>query len=126
MRANRKTQSAAARFGPAVKAFLLCSLIAGVGIGYVNQKNSIHLLSDQMRKLEIQWERQRQHRQILLRKLAALNAPTELEAQAQRMNLDLSPTPPDRIVRLSIGFAGPDRRNEMLFAEKIVSGPTRR
>jgi hypothetical protein len=63
-----------------VKAFVLCSLIASTGVGYVNQKNRIHLLSDQMRKLEIQRDRQRVHQQILLRKLTALNSPNELES----------------------------------------------
>ena len=58
-----------------MKTFLLCSLIAGAGVGYVNQQNKIHLLGDQMRKLEIQRDKQRLHRQILLRKLTALHSP---------------------------------------------------
>ena len=123
MARNRKTQSTAARFGPAVKAFVLCSLIAGAGVGYVNQKNTIDLLGDQRGKLEKQRDRQRLHRQILLRKLAALNSPNELEAQVQRMNLDLSPTPPDRIVHLSVVPRDAVKRDEILFAEQIAPEP---
>ena len=100
MASNRKAQSAAVRFGPAVKAFLLCSLVAGAGVGYVNQKNTIHLLSDQIGKLEKQRDRQRLHRQILLRKWTALNSPNELAAQVQRMNLDLAPTSGGEVSRL--------------------------
>src|SRR5688572_17500402 len=120
MAKNRKTQSAAARFGPAVKTFLLCSLIAGAGVGYVNQKNQIHLLGDQRGKLEIQQDKQRLHRQLLVRKLTALNSPNELEAQVKRMNLDLSPTPPDRIVHLSVVPRDAVRRDETLFAERVA------
>lgn len=126
MAKNRKTQSAAARFGPALKTFLLCSLIAGAGVGYVNQKNQIHLLGDQMRKLEIQRDKQGLHRQLLVRKLTALNSPNELESQVQRMNLDLSPTPPDRIVHLSVVPREAVKGDQILFAEQNMPVPVRR
>ena len=41
MAKNRKNQSAAIRFGPAIKAFLLCALVGGAGVGYVWQKGRI-------------------------------------------------------------------------------------
>ena len=41
MARNRKYQSAAIRFGPALKALLLCLLIGGSGVGYVWQKDQI-------------------------------------------------------------------------------------
>ena len=44
MARNRKYQSAANRFGPALKAFLLCLLIGGPGVGYVWQKDQISQL----------------------------------------------------------------------------------
>ena len=53
MAKNRKYQSAAIRFGPALKAFLLCLLIGGSGIGYVWQKNQIYELGQQIRKREM-------------------------------------------------------------------------
>jgi len=50
MARNRKSQSAAIRFGPALKAFLLCLLIGGSGIGYVWQKDQIGRLGGTERK----------------------------------------------------------------------------
>ncbi len=109
-----------------MKSFLLCLLIGGAGVGYVNQKNKIHLLSDQMRKLEIQCDRQRTHRQVLLRKLTTLNSLNELEAQVKRMNLDLAPTPPDRIVPLTLVSLDAFKKNERLLADQTVQAPLRR
>ena len=97
MAKNRKAQSVSVRFGPVVKTFLLCLLIGGAGVGYVGQKNKIYLLSEQMKKLEMQLDKVRYDRQALRRKLTALRSLAELEAQVRRMNLDLAPPPPDRI-----------------------------
>jgi hypothetical protein len=44
MAKNRKNQSAAIRFGPALKALGLCLLIGGAAVGYVWQKNQIDQL----------------------------------------------------------------------------------
>ena len=54
MARNRKYQSAAIRFGPALKAFLLCLLIGGSGVGYVWQKDQISQLGQQIKKRELQ------------------------------------------------------------------------
>jgi len=115
---NRKVQSIGVRFGPAVRAFVLCLLIGGAGVGYVNQKNRIHLLSEQMRKLEIQCDKQRLYHQALIRRLTALNSSVELEAQVKKMNLDLSPTPPDRIVHLPVMSAGSLKKDERLYVNR--------
>src|SRR6266478_5217773 len=52
MARNRKYRSAVVRFGPALKAFGLCLLIGGSGIGYVWQKNQIYELGRQIRQRE--------------------------------------------------------------------------
>ena len=52
MARNRKYQSAAIRFGPALKAFLLCLLIGGSAVGYVWQKNQIYQLGQQIKLRE--------------------------------------------------------------------------
>ena len=52
MAKNRKHQSAAIRFGPALKAFLLCVLIGGSAVGYVWQKSQIEQLGDQIKQRE--------------------------------------------------------------------------
>ena len=96
-------------------------LIGGAGVGYVNQKNKIHLLE---RSNAVSWrfndDKQQVHRQVLLRKLTTLNSPNELEAQVKKMNLDLSPTPPDRIVRLSLAPLDTVKRDERLFADQTT------
>ena len=53
MARNRKYQSAANRFGPALKAFLLCLLIGGSGVGDVWQKDQISQLGQQIKKREL-------------------------------------------------------------------------
>ena len=57
MAKNRKYQSAALRYGPAFKAFLLCLLIGGSGVGYVWQKNQIYELGQQIKKRELRLAR---------------------------------------------------------------------
>ena len=52
MARNRKHQSAAIRFGPALKALLLCARIAGSGVGFVWQKGQINELGQQISKRE--------------------------------------------------------------------------
>ena len=53
MAKNRNSQSAAIRFGPALKAFFLCFLIAGSAVGYVWQKSQIYELGRQIRQREL-------------------------------------------------------------------------
>jgi hypothetical protein len=52
MAKNRKNQSAAIRFGPALKASFLCLLIGGSAVGYVWQKSEIYRLGQQIRQRE--------------------------------------------------------------------------
>ena len=114
-------QSAAVRFGPAVKTMLLCLLIGGAGVGYVWQKNKIQLLSEKMKKLETRREKLMVDRQRLMRKLTALKSERELEAQIKRMNLDLAPVSPERIVRLAVPRDdASNRANEPLLAEHAL------
>jgi hypothetical protein len=57
MARNRKNQSAAIRFGPALKALFLCLLIAGSAVGYVWQKSQIYQLGQQIRQREMRLAR---------------------------------------------------------------------
>ena len=50
MARNRKNGSAAIGFGTVLKAFLLCVVIGGSGVGYVWQKEQINCLSQQIDK----------------------------------------------------------------------------
>ena len=72
MAGNRKSQSAAIRFGPALKAVFLCLLIAGSAIGYVWQKNEIYRLSQQIRQGELRLKQMTDDNEKLRVKLADL------------------------------------------------------
>lgn len=99
MARNRKAQSAANRFGPAVKAFLLCLFIGGSGVGYVWQKDQIVRLGRQRKSREIRLEQLDEQNEKLSRQLASLRSPQYLAAQIQRLNLGLSA--PTQVWRLT-------------------------
>jgi len=100
MARNRKNQSAAIRFGPALKAFLLCLFIGGSGVGYVWQKNQIYELGQQIRKREQRLADLRDQNEKFKRQLVVLHTPASLEARAKELKLDLAPPQPSQIRRL--------------------------
>src|SRR5215468_6387294 len=97
MARNRKYQSAAIRFGPALKAFLLCLLIGGSGIGYVWQKNQIYELGQQIRKRELRLKDLQDQNEKLRRQQAFMKSPQFLEARIRELNLGLLPPQPSQI-----------------------------
>jgi hypothetical protein len=101
MAKNRKAQSAAVRFGPAVKAFLLCLFIGGSGIGYVWQKNQVHALGQQIKERENLLRELHRRNQVRATQLATLCGPSALEARIRQMNLGLVFPPLSQIVRLT-------------------------
>lgn len=100
MAKNRKNQSAAVRFGPALKAFLLCLIFGGSGIGYVWQKQQINELGRELRRKEQQFDQLRRQNESYSRVLAQMESPSELDARVRQLNLGLVPPHPDQIVRL--------------------------
>jgi cell division protein FtsB len=97
MAKNRKHQSAAIRFGPALKAFLLCLLIGGSGVGYVWQKNQIDQLGQQIRKREIHLKELQDQNEKLRRQMAYMKSPPFLEARIKELNLGLVPPQPSQV-----------------------------
>ena len=97
MAKNRKHQSAAIRFGPALKAFLLCLLIGGSGVGYVWQKNQVDQLGLQIRKREIHLKDVQDQNEKLRRQMAYMKSPGFLEARIKELNLGLVPPQPSQI-----------------------------
>lgn len=100
MARNRKYQSAAIRFGPALKAGLLCLLIGGAGVGYVWLKDQIGRLGKQIlvreRKLaELQTQNER-----LRTRLSTMQLPGYLEQRIKELNLGLVPPHPSQVWRL--------------------------
>ena len=97
MAKNRKHQSAAIRFGPALKAFLLCLLIGGSGVGYVWQKNQIYELGQQILKREIHLKDLESQNEKLRRQMAFMRSPPFLEARIKELNLGLVQPQPSQI-----------------------------
>ena len=94
MAKNRKNQAAAIRFGPALKASLLCLLIAGSAIGYVWQKNEIKHLGQQIADREKQRDQLLKDNRMLADQLAGLRSPVMLDQRVRELKLGLSPAQP--------------------------------
>ena len=98
--ANRKSQSAAIRFGPALKALALCLLMAGSAVGYVWQKSQIYQLGRQIRQCEIRLSQLKNDNQRLADQLAIMRSPVMLGQRARELNLGLAPVQPGQVYRL--------------------------
>src|SRR5258707_12883830 len=94
---NRKYQSAAIRFGPAVKAFLLCLLIGGSGVGFVWQKDQISRLGKQIAERERRLKALAGQNQELSDTLGRMGSQKYLEARIQDAKLGLAPPQPAQI-----------------------------
>src|SRR6266566_3575515 len=83
MARNRKNQSVAVRFGPAVKALLLCLFIGGSGVGYVWQQNQLLELGRRKVEKEKRLNTLRVQNSQLARHLAELRSPRSLETRVK-------------------------------------------
>lgn len=119
MARNRKYQSAAIRFGPVLKAFLLCLLIGGSGVGYVWQKDQIFQLGRQIKKRELRLTELADQNEKLSRQLATLRSPRFLERRIQELGLGLVPPQPAQVWRLS----EPPRDQPRLTGERQYAAP---
>ena len=120
MAKNRKNQSAAIRFGPALKALFLCLLIAGSAVGYVWQKSQIYQLGQQIRQREVRLARLQNDDRKLSDQLSILRSPTMLDRRVRELNLGLLPAQPMQVLRLAEPASMPPE-NKILtrqFAEK--------
>ncbi len=100
MARNRKNQPAAARFGPALKALVICLLIGGSAVGYVWQKDQIRQLGYQVTQRESTRKRlmrendARRHQLEMMRSLGAL------ESRIRELKLGLVQPAPAQVWRL--------------------------
>ena len=97
MAKNRKHQSAAIRFGPALKAFLLCLFIGGSSLGYVWQKSQIYELGQQIRRRELHLKDLQVQNEKLLGQLKLMRSPQYLAERVKEMNLGLVPSQPSQV-----------------------------
>ncbi len=89
MARNRKHQSGAVRFVPALKTFLLCLLLGGSAAGYVLQKNAIYELGKQIREKEAILERVKWENKVRANQLAHLQSPNWIADRVKTKNLGL-------------------------------------
>ena len=101
MARNRKYQSAAIRFGPALKAFLLCLLVGGSGVGYVWQKDQISQLGQQIKKRELRLAELEYQSEKLRKQLGTMRSPRFLERRIQELGLGLVPPEQTQVWRLT-------------------------
>src|SRR3974390_2492039 len=100
MARNRKYQSAAIRFGPALKAFLLCLLIGGAGGGYVWQKDQISQLGKQRKRRELTLAALADQNEKLRKQLGTMRSPLYLGKRIQELGLGLVLPQPAQVWRL--------------------------
>jgi uncharacterized protein involved in exopolysaccharide biosynthesis len=124
MAKNRKNQSAAIRFGPALKALFLCLLFAGSAVGFVWQKNQIYQLGQQIRQREVRLKRLQNDDQKLSDQLSILRSPTMLDRRARELNLGLTPAQPMQVLRLAEPGPVEDRSLTRQFAERPAGAMT--
>jgi hypothetical protein len=106
MARNRKYQSAAIRFGPALKAFLLCLLIGGSGVGYVWQKDQISQLGRQIKQRELRLAERVYQSEKLRKQLGTMRSPRFLERRIQELGLGLVPPQQTQVWWLSEPVGG--------------------
>ena len=121
MAKNRKYQSAAIRFGPALKAFLLCLIIGGSGVGYVWQKSQIDELGRQIKQRETRLNELQSRNKKTRDQLAILRSPAELDQRARK--LGLGQPEPAQVWRLTEPVAPPagggERAPQQLAAQPV-------
>jgi hypothetical protein len=116
MAKNRKNQSAAIRFYPALKALFLCLLIAGLALGYVWQKSQIYQLGRQITACESRLMQVRDENQRLSDQLAILRSPVVLDQRVRELKLGLVPAQPMQIYQLV--EPPPNGNSRRLFAAR--------
>jgi hypothetical protein len=111
MARNRKYQTTATRFGPALKAFLLCLLIGGSGVGFVWQKSQIQELGKQMLKREQKLAELNAQNDGLKDLLNKMRLPKELEKRIAELKLGLVRPQQAQWLRLQEPSREPTPRN---------------
>ena len=99
MSRNRKNQSVALRFMPAMKAAVLCAFLGGSAIGYVWQKNQIIDLGRKIKERETRLGQYREANLKLGKQVVTLRSPAYLERRLKELNLNLVQPAQTQILR---------------------------
>jgi hypothetical protein len=123
MARNRRAQSAEVRFGPALKALLICLFVGGAGVGYVCQKNQLNQLGRQKKERELRLEELRLRNSQLARQLVERQALQLLEHRAKEMGL--GPAHPGQVLVLDDQMppAAPKPREAQLAQQGEATQP---
>lgn len=121
MARNRKLQSAGVRFGPALKAFLLCLLIGGSGVGYVWQKEQIIRLDRQIKAREVRLVELEDKNDNLRKQLSKMRSPGVMQQRIKALNLGLQEPQPTQKWRLVEPFADDSRAQPILPTQPFPS-----
>lgn len=97
---NRKYQSAAVRFRPALWALVICMALGGMALGYVWQKSQINRLSQQLKQRELRLLELRETNEKLRKQVAIQQSPPLIDRRVRELNLGLVPPAPGQILRL--------------------------
>jgi uncharacterized protein involved in exopolysaccharide biosynthesis len=126
MSKNRKHQSAAIQFGPALTALFACLAIAGAAVGYVWQKGEIYNLGKQIREKENRLTQLQNDDKKLADQLAVLHSPVMLDQRARQLNLGLAPAQPANVVWLAEPLASSpeNKKPTRQFAERQAGTAT--
>ena len=119
MARNRKNQSVAIRFGPALKALLFCAAIVTACLGYVWLKKELGELGQQTRRREALLRELHAQNEKLRRQLAELQSVPMLEARVKELKLGLQPPQPAQVWNLTEPAADPAGPDEKQYAEKL-------
>jgi hypothetical protein len=124
MAKNRRTQTAAAQFGPVLKVMLIGSVICGSAIGYVWQKGEIDRLGHQIVDREKRLAQLQNDNKRLADQIAVLHSPVMIDQRVRELNLGLAPAQPaQKIVLVEAMPAAPESRNDTRqFAERPADG----
>jgi hypothetical protein len=98
MAANRRNQSGAVRFIPALKAVLLCALIGGSCVGYALQKKRIYEIGQQIGERQRKLEQLKLANKEISDRLAAMQMPQRLAERVKELRLGLVPPQPSQRV----------------------------
>jgi hypothetical protein len=125
MARNRKHESAAIRFGPTLKALLLCLLIGGAGVGYVWQKDQIYQLGREIKRREVRVRELADQNEKLRKHWSELIAPGALERRIKELNLGLVQPEPSQVWRLpEPARESPEARDAQQYAARAAHGPS--
>jgi len=126
MARNRKKKGAPTEWVPAIKAVLMCMLLAGTASGYVLQKNKLQALGREIHRREAELQRLQVENRLMNNRLSNLLMPQRLAEQVRARGLGLVPPQPEQIIWLTDQWPQPrNQPNELLISRAQALPPAR-